>query len=362
MSAPSGESGGAAARHAAAPEYDYENASRFVTSRLCVAAAADWRQPRQLAWLPGRVWAKARQIASHLQLVGTAYRRRDVDLILVKGFSTTMLAVVAPFIWHNRRRILLTMHHNLQFAHRRPLERSIVRLLCRAKFRFAVMEALDGVAELGIAPDDRQFLVLHPPTPEPAAIAASTRPPPRRGGIGVIGDLRREKNAEHVVESLIQARDRGQIGARIVLGCPDDAILDRWRAAGIDAINTAAYPDYLAALASCEAVVLNYQAARYYYRSSGVIGDAVALGTAVVCPDFPVFRKQISEPVTVGAVFRDPDDLLRAVNAALDLRRSKPENFAIWRRARSPQEFSRRLDEFILASRARPRKSSIPAR
>jgi hypothetical protein len=127
--------------------------------------------------------------------------------------------------------------------------------------------------------------------------------------------------------------------------------LERWRAARVDGINTTDYRDYLAALGSCEVVVLNYHADRYYYRSSGVIGDAVAQGAAVACPDFPVFRRQIIEPVTVGAVFRDPEDLMRAVHAALELRRSQPENFVVWARARTPQQFSRRLDEFILYTR-----------
>jgi glycosyltransferase involved in cell wall biosynthesis len=348
------EPGRIAAPEPAAPDpitvYDYEQAARFVTSRVFVTPSVVWHRPKYLAWLPSLVWAKARQMASHLQLIGTTYRHRDLDLILVKGFSTTMLAAIAPFVWHARRRMLLTMHHNLQFAHRRPLERWILRLLCRARFRFAVLDALDGVAELGIEPDRRQFFVLHPPIPAPASIAASALRAARPTGVGVIGSFRGEKNTEDLLQLLVEARDRGDIETRIVLGCPNDLLLQKWRAARVDGINTADYRDYLAALASCEVVVLNYQAAQYYYRSSGVIGDAVALGAAVACPDFPVFRSQITEPVTVGAVFRDPEDLVRAVQAALELRHSKPENLVIWADARTPQEFSRRLDEFIAAT------------
>jgi hypothetical protein len=204
------EPGRVAAPEPAAPDpitvYDYEQAARFVTSRVFVTPSVVWHRPKYLAWLPGLVWAKARQMASHLQLIGTAYRRRDLDLILVKGFSTTMLAAIAPFVWHARRRMLLTMHHNLQFAHRRPLERWILRLLCRARFRFAVLDALDGVAELGIEPDRRQFFVLHPPIPQRPVTAASTQPPARPLGIGVIGAFRTEKSTEDLLRRLLGPR------------------------------------------------------------------------------------------------------------------------------------------------------------
>ena len=166
------------------------------------------------------------------------------------------------------------------------------------------------LAALGIDPDPQQFFILHPPDSR-AGRHRGPRAPPPRVGIGVIGEFRQEKDPERLLRILVAARERGGIGPRLVLGCPNEAILERWRSARVEGNDTADYQDYLAALASCEVVVLNYQAAGYYYRSSGVIGDAIALGAAVACPDFPVFRRQITEPVTVGAAFQGPADLAR---------------------------------------------------
>jgi hypothetical protein len=50
----------------------------------------------------------------------------------------------------------------------------------------------------------------------------------------------------------------------------------------------------MAALARADVVILNYARPFYFYRSSGVINDAASLGTAVVCPDYPIFRRQVS--------------------------------------------------------------------
>jgi glycosyltransferase involved in cell wall biosynthesis len=325
--------------------YDYVEATRHVTTKVHVTAGIDWQRPLLLRWWPAAAWKALRLLLHHSMLVVLGIRYRDHDLILVQSFNTLYLAAFAPLLWPFRHKMLLTMHHNLQFAHRRRHEKLILKGLFAAGFRFAVQEARDGVAELGIHASDRQILVLRPPVHDTRPV--SIRDCSGRATVGIIGELRSEKRTHDLIALLVEARRQGRLAAELVLGCSDPRQLASWSGAGIKLVDTAAYEDYLAALASCDVIALNYEASSYYYRHSGVISDAAGVGTAVVCPDYPTLRRQVSEPVPVGYVFRTPEELVPAIRRALELRAGSPENFQRWTWARSPQEFSRRLDEFV---------------
>jgi glycosyltransferase involved in cell wall biosynthesis len=306
-------------------------------------------------WLPGRIELLIKAglfMVPHARLVGEIWRRRDHDLIVVREFLTALLLVVWPLIWPLRRRVYLLINHNLQEAHRRRLERWVLRLLYRTGARFACFETTAGCAEIGIVPDPERFLVL----PHPLAGAIVTRPPTPATGepvVGVIGAVRAEKGSEAMLQALLQLRRQGRLPVRLVLGCPEADVRAAWQCQGFEVIDTSSRAAYLAALDLCDVVILNYQRERYLYRPSGVAADALSRGAAVVCPDFPLMRLQLSAPAAVGAVFGSLDELAAATMRALALRPTLGDALAAHQRARDPAALARLLDAFVAGTLGR---------
>jgi hypothetical protein len=303
------------------------------------------RLPRSLELLLKSV----RFLGPHARLAAQLWRRRDHDLIVVREFLTALLIVVWPLIWPLRARVHFLINHNLQEAHRRGLERRVLRLLHGTGCRFACFETTAGFAELGILPDDERFLVI--PHPLPGAVVA--RPQPEAVPVvGVIGAVRAEKGSEAVLARLLELREQGRLPARLLLGCPESEVLALWQQRGFEVVDTTRREAYLAALDRCDLVILNYQRERYEYRPSGVAADALARGAAVVCPDFPLMRQQLTAPAVVGAVFEQLEDLERAVTQALALRAQLPAALAKHQQARDAAAIARLLDRFVAARSA----------
>lgn len=329
--------------------FDYATAAEHARSKVFVTSS----RPRRafLAKLPVKVRSRIIPLYDHFTLIARAIGHPEDDLILVKTFSTRLLAATWPLLWPYRCRILLTIHHNLQYAFSRRHERLFLRLLARLGFRFAALECAAGICELGIEPAPGQFFVLRPPSYN-CLSGGEARLPSKPVRVGVVGDIRAEKHSDDLLRMLVEARDGGALAAQLVLGCPNPAVLEKWAAVAVDAIDTSDYAAYLAALASCDVIVVNYDAGKYFYRHSGVLADAAGLGVAVVCPDFPTFRAQVTEPLPVGVLFQDSDGIVSAIQAAARLKRETPRNFEIWRRERSPQAFGQQLDAIVAAGRA----------
>jgi glycosyltransferase involved in cell wall biosynthesis len=308
----------------------------------------EWFPLSSLSWLHVSLLLDIRDWLGHFRLIPFTLRQRGVDLILVKGFRTNLLAVVMLLgLWPFRQRLLFVVHHNLQYAHARPLGRTF-KLLCRLGIQFALLEGDDGLVELGIEKDARQFPVLPLPVPESGwRPAAGARSYGKSIEIGVIGRDLPEKNADALMECLLRLQQAGDLPGPLLLASDNAEFLAAWAARGIATLNTRNYADYLAALARVDVLVMNYSRDLYFYRSSAVINDAASLGTAVVCPDYPVFRRQIMQPAQVGALFTRLERILPAIAEALEVLRNQPGNFELWAQARSAAEFSRRIDDFI---------------
>jgi glycosyltransferase involved in cell wall biosynthesis len=169
--------------------------------------------------------------------------------------------------------------------------------------------------------------------------------------IGVIGRESPEKNTDKLLNFLVEWQESGELAAEIVLGSDDTEVMERWASKGVTTVQTADYQDYLDAVSSVDVLLIYYDRAHYFYRSSGVIHEAAYVGTAVVCPDFPVFRYQVTQPARVGALYQDVEGILQALQSAIEIARSAPDNFEIWSKSRCPEEFSRRIDRFLEGSR-----------
>jgi len=73
---------------------------------------------------------------------------------------------------------------------------------------------------------------------------------------------------------------------------------------GAEIMDTTTDAQYTACLSSLDIIVMDFMKEHYYFRPSGAIVDAAMNRCFVLCPDFPVFRAQISQPVPAGAPFR----------------------------------------------------------
>ena len=291
-----------------------------------------------------------RDLVAHLFIVQTILRNLDADLILVRYFTTKILLVSAIVLWVFRKKLLFIIQNNMQLAHVGSRESFYFKLLCRLGFQFAFWETEDGLDELGIKYRAQQFVVL------PLAVYPqlersndmSRVGPPR---IGVIGRELPEKNTDKLLNFLVKWKESGELSAEIVLGSDDTEVMERWASKGVTTVQTGDYQDYLDVVSSVDVLLIYYDRAHYFYRSSGVIHEAAYVGTAVVCPDFPVFRYQVTQPARVGALYQDDEGILRALQSAIEIAKSAPENFEVWSKSRCPEEFGRRIDRFLVRSR-----------
>lgn len=311
-----------------------------VTRRL-----GDRMAGRLFNWIRPSLLSEIRDLVGHLSLVfSVPYSLMTVDCLVVRGFRTKMLFLVAPILWLFRARVLFLIHHNVQYAHTSRGERLFV-LLCRMNFRFGLLEGADGLVELGVLPREDRFVTL--PIPVAALSSKAEQDAGRRQKIGVIGRSLKEKNSDHLLRTLLNLRQSGSLPYQVLFSSNSETERATWAAQGFETRDSTSYADYTAAIASVDVLLLNYDSAFYYYRSSGVITDGASQSSAVVAPDFPVFRRQILEPCAIGAVFSDETDLSAAIERAFALVREQPRNFSAWATARSPEVFAEKLDAFL---------------
>ena len=342
-----GQSSSYHSRNKPATVFHWEEAIAFTKHKVVITPHFREMIPlrsshRSIDWLLFEI----RNLLAHLLILPIVLRNYHADLILVQYFRSKTLLATTIGLWLFRKKLLFIIHRNIQLAHVRPRERLYFNLLCRLGFQFGFLEAADGLAELGVEFRERQFLML--PLPVYPKLARGSKE--RRVGppaIGVIGRELPEKNTDQLLNLLVGWRASGDLSAEIILGSNDARVLETWAQKGVTTVQTMDYQDYLRSVSGVDVLLIYYDKLHYFYRSSGVIHEAACVGTAVVCPDFPVFRYQVTQPVRVGALFQCVEGMLPAIQSALEIARSEPDNFKVWAKARCPEEFSRRIDRFI---------------
>ena len=80
--------------------------------------------------------------------------------------------------------------------------------------------------------------------------------------------------------------------------------------------------------------------------------DAAIHGCYVICPDFPVFRAQINEPVSVGATFQSLDEIPGLIANAMKQLDQMPVNSAAWRQYRRVENIAAQIRDFLETRRA----------
>lgn len=292
-------------------------------------------------------------LLTHLRLATELWRHRNADMVIVREFLNLPTVVVWPLLWPIRHKLVFLVNHNIQFAHTSRLERLALRVLCGSGLRLLCLERPSGLEELGLKNAVEASIKLPFPLNAPISkLKSGLATGSGKKRVGVVGNFRREKNADALLEALLQGARQGVFDADIILGCPDQEYRSNWEGRGVICYDTSDYKDYLDVLSSCSVIVLNYSRDAYYYRHSGVIADAISNEVAVVCPDFPLLNSQIGVPETVGFTFQSMDDVPQQVSKALDFFEGVRNRMAFekHRLIRSPTYLANLLDHYFKAS------------
>ena len=156
--------------------------------------------------------------------------------------------------------------------------------------------------------------------------------------------LREGKKTKELIDYLAGFDNFGGRPVEILFGTPFWQKKEWVDTLDVDVRDTSTTEQYEALLQELDIFVCGFDKSDYYFRPSGVIGDALMNGCYVVCPDFPVFRAQIETPVRVGrayACFEDLDDVIRL--ACDDIASGVATRFAQWREYRKVRNFADRF-------------------
>jgi hypothetical protein len=100
---------------------------------------------------------------------------------------------------------------------------------------------------------------------------------------------------------------------------------------GAEIMDTTTDAQYGACLSSLDIIVMDFTKEHYYFRPSGAVIDAAMNRCFVLCPDFPVLRAQIGQPVPVGATFRVLEESLIVLARVMQELERAPVDMETWR-------------------------------
>jgi len=288
-----------------------------------------WGEEGMICWRLG-------VLLRHMGLVFRCLGHAASPHILIREFSTIPLLLVFPFLWMLRKKLFFMLHQNVQWAVERKSERAALVLLSKLGARWALLETqnFQGLEKFNI-PSSRNLVLPHP-VPEKFSRVWEKGDRPV---IGVAGYYRPEKGMDELVRLL--QKNFPTVG--ILLGVPNPeaaAHLD------VEIVNTSTDEAYRKMISRCDVLIQNGAEKGYFYRASGPIADAAACGTAVVAPDYPVIRHQLSSPLPVGEIFQRLEKMPAAVQRAIENVRAKRYDFDTCSIARSAQALAKCLDSF----------------
>jgi hypothetical protein len=167
--------------------------------------------------------------------------------------------------------------------------------------------------------------------------------------IGVVGMHREGKPAREIINIILKFAESCPVPVKVIFGTPFWQKEDWVNKLEVEVRDTGTVEQYEALLRELDITVCGFDREKYYFRPSGVIGDALMNGCSVVCPDFPVFRAQIETPVRVGRAYSSLEGLGEALKQAIsDLEKIPSSRFDEWRRHRRIEKwvdvFSNALD------------------
>jgi hypothetical protein len=287
-------------------------------------------------WIPFR---SVRQFvfvrATHLGMAINAARDRQAELFLIfehEAGHSLLLYLVLLF----KRRPVFFFVHGMQQAATRSVHDRIALDVCRWWVGRGKFHPLFVSLDDGALPSNRRFeadkaLVI--PHPHPLADGPQPyhlpRAPHERFRVGMIGWPRQDKPIRRLADVLRRARMK--LDFDLVIGTPL-ATKPAWMdGIGAEIMDTTTDAQYGACLSSLDIIVMDFTKEHYYFRPSGAIVDAAMNRCFVLCPDFPVLRAQISQPVPVGATFRVLEEALIVLARVMQELERAPVDTETWR-------------------------------
>ncbi|HLP88729.1 MAG TPA: hypothetical protein VK184_09100 [Nostocaceae cyanobacterium] len=282
-------------------------------------------------------------IISHIDMGRKIRQNQHRDAQIVYGFSTEvwLFAWVASLFW--TKNVYLQNHHNIQQACTNPVMRWLIKLYDLLNYKYVINETKSALQGLGYSEEQmsKHISLLTPILPETAENLFKDQEIKK---IGVVGQIRKGKQIEKTIKLLIDLQH--QLDFLLVVGTDDFTALEGMNLEKVKLVNTASREDYMAVLASCDVIVLNYEQGKYYYRCSGVAMDAISVRTYVICPNYPLMNHQILYPSPTGLLYNEQTDLANVLKQALELPPAK-ENpaFEQYYQDRSLSQIAEFLDQ-----------------
>ena len=176
-----------------------------------------------------------------------------------------------------------------------------------------------------------------------------TRPAPdgRRLRIGLAGMIRRWKaNSDASFLSCLSELARNRTDIELLAGFPRWQFSEGCLPPEFKFVDTAEPADYVEYVKSLDVLVANLNPNEYWFRTSGVVQDALSAGVYVVANNFPVVRAQLTQPCAVGAVFDSLEELGQLlVDVRSNLDSDLRARFKTWNASRSPAAIANRIAE-----------------
>jgi len=288
-------------------------------------------------------------IISHIDSGQKIRKNRHRDAIIVSGFSTEFLIFTYIFSLLWTKSVYLVNHHNIQQAYRNTLMRAILKMYHYLNYKFIVNETSSILKDVGYSEQEinQHISLLHPLSQLDSSNLFNTEEF-RQKKIGLVGQFRPEKNFSKTLDSLLKLQK--SLDFLLIIGTDDFSSFSEINLNGAKLLNTSNEEDYLAILASCDIIVLNYEKFKYFYRCSGVAADAISAKTYVVCPNFPLMSSQVNYPTQVGVLYDNESELEMALKQALELvTGSNKEAFESHYVERSAEKMASTLDQAIQA-------------
>jgi len=254
----------------------------------------------------------------HLILVFRIWGSVRRRFILVREFSNIPMFLTGLLVLPLRKKLLLTVNHNLQWAVRSRLERAAFRLLDWLGFRFVFFETMDLDAVQVLKVNKKRHWVI----PLPVTDNLETRPETENRAphtVGIIGHYRSEKGIDSVLDVILESNPN----YRLILGIPNMVFFRKnsrygKNVSGFELRDTSSPDVYRATLKACDIIVLCYTPEGYMYRPSGIVADAASCGTAVLSPCYPVLKHQVSYPAAIGSVYSKKEEIPQCIQQMLD--------------------------------------------
>ncbi|WP_144058177.1 glycosyltransferase [Novipirellula maiorica] len=316
---------------------------------------------------PGKAFSFLSHQIRHLQMVASANRRPASEYVLF--LDATCWSVIALLLSPLSRRsklLYLSMFHQ-QLACTSSFRRFSLKLLRQlvawSGAQVVLLECDDDCVEPSLRFDANQKVVL--PMPRSTTFVAkppqSSRSTKKTLRVGLGGTIRPQKGTldSGFLSAVISGAKQSDTPIELVAGFPNRQGFREDLPGEIEFVDTEDYDDYVRFIQSLDVLVVNLRRDHYWYRSSGVVHDALSAGVFVIVNDYPVASSQVSTPVEVGGVYSEFEEVTTML-------RSLPEQIGDgfknrnmrWNDSRSPKTIEKMLVNAICHRSDRARSNS----